>query len=557
MFEKDKKINYEASKEALIANGLHMIKLIYENRSSDEYKSHGDIKLVSEYHSIDKMVNDLPMIKKLPEDNAKNVKQLFLTLHRDVWSKQVSAYIVKPDEVNSVYTAFYTVGYRILVAELGAIYASIDYKDDGTMVYNPDKLTERKDMSEFIGCFNDDLDKNIAEFAKNIKIEGGPEPTNEKPPIDLPMDKKQALEPKTESYRYYQETAGEVDPKRLEELRKWPKDRWIEECGSIGTSKVILKTKMDVRAKNEVAIQFMSLVKQTQCTLADRVKLVNQLSSNYAINIEERNEAINMANRCGESNPSIKNKNNGILDKTTSYVSWLGAQLRYKACINLVKEVFNDSEASYQVHHIGPFDKDESEYSMWRFKNGDDTQGILTQGQMKHVHESYDFDDEDTYHVYTESVESVLDTVDKILTPITAIIDKISIIFKGMHGIKPMSLINYILTSSYNKKVDKFKEIAGLYETTKEAYANYQKRAKRDPAVEKKYKKDIASLNIKMKNLEASIKHFDSRAREEGQENLSKIDSKIKDSKGSSSTSKDTSSSSTTKSSDDVTDFDF
>lgn len=356
IFEKEKKVDYEASKEALIANGLHMIKMIYENRSSDEYKSHGDIKLVSDYNSIDKMVTDLAMIKKLPEDNLNNVKQLFLTLHRDIWSKQVSAYIVKPDATNSIYTTFYTVGYRILVAELGAIYASVDYGEDGSMTYNPTKVAERKDMSEFIACFNDDLDKNIAEFAKSIDIEKLNEPSNEKPPMDLPK----------------------------------------------------VKT------------------------------------------------------------------------------------------------------------------------------------------------EAYDFDDEDTYHVYTESVVGVLEVFDKILTPIQLIVERFGKIFKGFHGINPMSLINYILSSSYDKKVEKFKDVCAMYNAMQEAYAEYQKRPKKDPKVERNYKKKIAALASKMKNLEASIKHYDSRAREETRENLSKIDSDIKDKKSSSSdnTSKKSSS-------DDVVDFDF
>ena len=50
------KISTNAAEEQMIQLALSSLKEIYANKSSDEYKSHGDITRSSEYKSIEKMI---------------------------------------------------------------------------------------------------------------------------------------------------------------------------------------------------------------------------------------------------------------------------------------------------------------------------------------------------------------------------------------------------------------------------------------------------------------------------------------------------------------------
>lgn len=133
---------------------------IYSNKSSDEYKSHGDITVSSEYKTIETMVANLNTIKGFPANEASNIKTLFLTLHRPVFKTMVTEYIATPDERNIVFTAVYTVGFRVLVGELSRIYASTEATDKG-IKYNPDKVSRKNDMARFIATFNGSLEKRI------------------------------------------------------------------------------------------------------------------------------------------------------------------------------------------------------------------------------------------------------------------------------------------------------------------------------------------------------------------------------------------------------------
>ena len=146
-------------------NIMKLLGEIYANKSSDEFKCKGDIKKVSMYKEIEKQLSDLTSLKKFPKTEAQDLKTMFLNLHRPIFPQMVVAYLNKPDERNSLFTALFTVGYRVLVGELARIFASTEATENG-LVYKPDKVSRRKDMGWFIKAFNDDLDKKIDEYIK-------------------------------------------------------------------------------------------------------------------------------------------------------------------------------------------------------------------------------------------------------------------------------------------------------------------------------------------------------------------------------------------------------
>jgi hypothetical protein len=146
-------------------NIMKLLGEIYANKSSDEFKCKGDIRKVSMYKEIEKQISELSTLKKFPKTDAKDLKTMFLSLHRPIFPQMVTAYLAKPDERNSLFTALFTVGYRVLIGELARIYASTEATENG-LVYKPDKISRRQDMSWFIKAFNDDLDKKIDEYIR-------------------------------------------------------------------------------------------------------------------------------------------------------------------------------------------------------------------------------------------------------------------------------------------------------------------------------------------------------------------------------------------------------
>ena len=144
MFGNKKKVSTEAMEEQMIALMLKNLDSIYSNKSSEEYKTHGDITLISVYKDLDRMITDLKTIKKFPTTYAEDIRKTFDELHRPVWKKNVSAYIRKPDEENTMYTAIYTVAVRVLIDEVSRIYTCTKASTKGGIEYDPSKLANDK-----------------------------------------------------------------------------------------------------------------------------------------------------------------------------------------------------------------------------------------------------------------------------------------------------------------------------------------------------------------------------------------------------------------------------
>ena len=141
---------------------------IYANKSSDEYKMHGDITISSHYSTMERLVNDLSTLKHFPSGEANDIKTMFLTLHRPIWKKMVTEYIAKPDERNTAYTIAFTNGYRLLRGELARIYASTEATEKG-IVYKPGKIGRREFVLRYIRYYNENLDKLIEDAIRRVK----------------------------------------------------------------------------------------------------------------------------------------------------------------------------------------------------------------------------------------------------------------------------------------------------------------------------------------------------------------------------------------------------
>ena len=164
MIKTPKRLNDERIRE-MAEDMARDVRRTYNNKSGDEYKMCGDIRKSPNYSSIEKLVVGLKSLKKFPENEAKDITQMFNTLHRPIWSKMVREYLAKPTERNTMYTFYFTTGYRILRGELARIYASTEATEKG-VVYKPDKFARKEMILRFIRYYNENLDDLIERAIK-------------------------------------------------------------------------------------------------------------------------------------------------------------------------------------------------------------------------------------------------------------------------------------------------------------------------------------------------------------------------------------------------------
>ena len=152
-----------------IAAIMTQLNHIYNNKSSDEYKMRGDITKSKAYKSIENMLANLSQIKGYPKNDTTQLKNMFNVLHRPIYKQMVSEYLTEPNERNTLFTTFFTCGYRVLIAELSRIYASTVATDKG-LVYKPDRISRHKAATAFIKAFNTNIEKEIDDcIRKNSK----------------------------------------------------------------------------------------------------------------------------------------------------------------------------------------------------------------------------------------------------------------------------------------------------------------------------------------------------------------------------------------------------
>lgn len=133
---------------------------IYKNKSSDEYKMSGDITKSRFYDDIERMVANLSTLKGYPKVESNDIHSMFNVLHRPVFKKMTTEFLHEPNDRNIIFTAVFTVGYRVLVGELSRIYSSTEATDKG-IVYKPDKMSKKYSMNKFIKVYKNDLESRI------------------------------------------------------------------------------------------------------------------------------------------------------------------------------------------------------------------------------------------------------------------------------------------------------------------------------------------------------------------------------------------------------------
>lgn len=153
------------------------LKQIYSNKSSDEYKMHGDITLSPIYAKIESMVSELSDLKGFNKSDAREFSTMFSTLHRPIFKRMVSEYIHSPNETNVTYTLVFTVGYRVLVGELSRILACTEATDNG-IVYKPSSISAKMQTRWIVKHFNASMESGLNTYIKthakkkSVKQEG-------------------------------------------------------------------------------------------------------------------------------------------------------------------------------------------------------------------------------------------------------------------------------------------------------------------------------------------------------------------------------------------------
>lgn len=156
--------------DAVILEMTENLQAIYSNKSSDEYKQHGDITLSSQYNNIELMVGSLTLVKLLSKTEVEDLKQLFNTLHRPIFRKMVTEYLAEPNTRNIIFTATYTVGFRMLVGELSRIFSSTKATEKG-FIYKPDLVSRKNDVGKLIKVYNKDIEKRLDEEIRRANIQ--------------------------------------------------------------------------------------------------------------------------------------------------------------------------------------------------------------------------------------------------------------------------------------------------------------------------------------------------------------------------------------------------
>jgi len=166
----DKRKNEKSKKQldsAMLAINS-MLNDIYSNKSSDEYKMKGDITKSPSYKKIEEMIVDLKTLKNYNQKDAADITKMFNTLHRPVFKTMVKEYIMEHNDKNTLFTATFTVGYRLLVGELTRIFAATEATDKG-IVYKPSKVSRQSDATRMIKIYNDNLESVLNKYVQDMK----------------------------------------------------------------------------------------------------------------------------------------------------------------------------------------------------------------------------------------------------------------------------------------------------------------------------------------------------------------------------------------------------
>lgn len=165
--------------DATIITINSILRELYTNKSTDEFRMKGDITKSPSYGKIEEMIADLSTLKGFSKRDASDIKTMFNTLHRPIFKTMVKEYIMEPNDRNMVYCSMFTIGYRLIVGELSRIFASTEATEKG-IVYKPDRNSRKEAATKMIRVYNDQIEAKLDAYVKDLhKAPEASSPVNE------------------------------------------------------------------------------------------------------------------------------------------------------------------------------------------------------------------------------------------------------------------------------------------------------------------------------------------------------------------------------------------
>lgn len=519
----------------------------YKNKSSEEYKMRGDITKSSYYSNIEKCIADLSTLRGFSKPDASDLNQLFNTLHRPFFKNMVKEYMHEPNEKNTVFCALFTLGFRLLVGELSRIYTSVEATPKG-LEYKPDKISRKNDISKIISIYKGDLEAKInaeihatskaktrieesyiESIIEQIYIEEsldevfGDTVYNEAAKIDKDLARQavgmlvrdpKISHVKLDDYDDDDDTDGKNGVKPVEEARF---GRFREIRGD--SPDMELPNLRNTRPPDNESDYVMSKLPQIkgQRPLFDdseRPREVGGLEEPRLKRFDEEGEISTAVDPSygttdtdvdtsvsGNSVDSVDEASaiNDLSDEEWSKRGMVSARHARTMAIKRGIKPYQDPDWKEKL---------EASYSK---NNSSFQEGVI-----------------DSMENMSGKISDVADKVGPKIAniaawaaPIAAGLDILSGIFRKITGFlvgkNPVAELNFYFTNKYEKIVEKFNAVSANYFATKEAYDEYMKipEGQRRRKVESKYIQNMEKYNIKMKNLEAQIEHFNSRSKDD------------------------------------------
>lgn len=543
------------------------LKAIYDNKSSDEYKSHGDIKKSNQYSNITMLVNETKTLQGYPKEQARDILTIYNTLHNPIWNKMVTAYIAEPNAENSVYTLTYTVGFRMMVGELGRVFTSTEATENG-IVYNDSKVKADEENLKFIHYFSEDIIKKLGDYSEKIISKNT---TVQKEAFEM-------LEAFVESGIFAEETYTSMFLEGAGTCPECGKEPCV--CGECGDVKAVEEASCPKCGKEPcICSECGDDLNKQECGDGTTPPDVKQESAEvlYEAVTGEKVDAV-IANALNGMKQIVEGIGSGwtqhqfkkFWSSTQEGNFMIGTKWtidgeKFKKVIKKLmrylsrganKGVFGDKEGADAEEARKCYDK---VFAMYKACNGaahgkvalDKLGSYIKEAQeaigairskignatiSEYYVESADYmfefeyeDVDDNDEVVTEAVLNLSGVVDIASDVFRVFTKTFSAVFRSVKELRPKSFVNACLTKSYEKKVDKFADAATMYSEAKKAYDEYMKlpAARRKEKTEHKYAKMIDKYNIKMQNCKAKIAHYDQRSLEETMDEAKKVMEKV------------------------------
>lgn len=528
----------------------------YKNKSSEEYKMKGDITKSSYYSNIEKCIADLSTLRGFAKPDASDLNQLFNTLHRPIFKNMVREYMNEPNEKNTVFCALFTLGFRLLIGELSRIYTSVEATPKG-LEYKPNKISRKNDISKIISIYKGDLEAKInAEIHATSKAKTRIEESYIEGIIEQ---------------IYIEESLDEVFGDTVyNEAAKIDKDLARKAVGMLVRDPKIAHVNLDDVDDASDDKDGVSPVKEASAIddLSDEEwSKRGMISARHA-----RNQAIKRGINPFKD-PEWKEKLGGVSPVKEGEISTAVDPSYGTTDTDVDTSDGGNSVDSVEEARFGRFseipgdshDMDtrnernlppvfqrpnvNEQKPMPKLKDPDQSDAIdlsdifpskpgekpRTLSVRQDGKGGLIFNDESFQEGVIDSMENVSgkisDVADKVgpkiagiaawAAPIAAGLDILSGIFRKITGFlvgkNPVAELNFYFTNKYEKIVEKFNAVSANYFATKEAYEEYMKipEGQRRRKVESKYIQNMEKYNIKMKNLEAQIEHFNSRSKDD------------------------------------------